>query len=83
MKAKNFPHFDRRWNVENTASETRNLISLKTAASLIDVDSKTIRNWIASGDIAGYRINGRLLRVDRSELLALVRPAQLAQGGVA
>ncbi|MEU5407425.1 MULTISPECIES: helix-turn-helix domain-containing protein [Nocardia] len=69
--------------MENTASETRNLISLKTAASLIDVDSKTIRNWIASGDIAGYRINGRLLRVDRSELLALVRPAQLAQGGVA
>lgn len=69
--------------MEDTASETRNLISLKTAAALIDVDSKTIRNWIASGDIAGYRINGRLLRVERSELLALVRPAQLTQGGVA
>ncbi|MEU4811875.1 helix-turn-helix domain-containing protein [Nocardia fluminea] len=55
---------------------------MKTAAALIDVDSKTIRNWIASGDIAGYRINGRLLRVERAELLALVRPAQLATGGV-
>nr|WP_228537713.1 helix-turn-helix domain-containing protein [Nocardia sp. XZ_19_231] len=56
---------------------------MKTAAALIDVDSKTIRNWIAAGDIAGYRINGRLLRVERSELLALVRPAELAAGGVA
>jgi excisionase family DNA binding protein len=69
--------------VDKSASESRNLISLKTAAALIDVDSKTIRNWIAAGDIAGYRINGRLLRVERSELLALVRPAELAAGGVA
>lgn len=69
--------------MDKSASESRNLISLKTAAALIDVDSKTIRNWIASGDIAGYRINGRLLRVERSELLALVRPAELTTGGVA
>ncbi|WP_370585482.1 helix-turn-helix domain-containing protein [Nocardia sp. XZ_19_231] len=69
--------------MDKSASESRNLISLKTAAALIDVDSKTIRNWIAAGDIAGYRINGRLLRVERSELLALVRPAELAAGGVA
>ncbi|WP_328712260.1 helix-turn-helix domain-containing protein [Nocardia salmonicida] len=69
--------------MDKSASESRNLISLKTAAALIDVDSKTIRNWIAAGDIAGYRINGRLLRVERAELLALVRPAELAAGGVA
>ncbi|WP_406272495.1 helix-turn-helix domain-containing protein [Nocardia sp. NBC_00881] len=74
--------------VEKTFVETpeaRNLISLKTAAALIDVDTKTIRNWIAAGDLNGYRINGRLLRVERDELLALVRPAVLAtySGGAA
>jgi excisionase family DNA binding protein len=69
--------------VDKSATESRDLISLKTAAGLIDVDAKTIRNWIAAGDIAGYRINGRLLRVERSELLSLVRPAELTSGGVA
>ncbi|MFF2082850.1 helix-turn-helix domain-containing protein [Nocardia sp. NPDC058176] len=69
--------------MDKSATESRDLISLKTAAALIDVDSKTIRNWIAAGDIAGYRINGRLLRVERAQLLALVRPAELTPGGVA
>lgn len=69
--------------MDKSATEARDLISLKTAAALIDVDSKTIRNWISAGDIVGYRINRRLLRVERSELLALVRPAEATAGGVA
>ncbi|MEU4417321.1 helix-turn-helix domain-containing protein [Nocardia salmonicida] len=69
--------------MDKSATESRNLISLKTAAALVDVDSKTIRNWIAAGDIAGYRINGRLLRVERAELLALIRPTTLTSGGAA
>ncbi|WP_280471821.1 helix-turn-helix domain-containing protein [Nocardia cyriacigeorgica] len=67
------------------ARQARNLISVRTAAALIDVDAKTIRNWIAAGDLNGFRVNGRLLRVERDELLALVRPAALAgnRGGAA
>ncbi|MEV6322428.1 helix-turn-helix domain-containing protein [Nocardia sp. NPDC051787] len=70
--------------MDKASTEARNLISLKTAAALIDVDTKTIRNWIAAGDLNGFRVNGRLLRVERDELLALIRPAAtVINGGVA
>lgn len=55
-------------------SDSRRLISLKTAATLVDVDAKTIRNWIAAGHLRGFRVNGHLLRVHRAELLALIQP---------
>ncbi|BDT95939.1 MULTISPECIES: helix-turn-helix domain-containing protein [Nocardia] len=57
-----------------SGSDARRLISLKTAANLVDVDAKTIRNWIAAGHLRGFRINGHLLRVNHAELLALVQP---------
>ncbi|MGW4716757.1 helix-turn-helix domain-containing protein [Nocardia sp. NPDC004260] len=70
--------------MDKASTEARNLISLKTAAALVDVDTKTIRNWIAAGDLNGFRVNGRLLRVERDELLALIRPAAtVIHGGVA
>ncbi|MBF6164896.1 MULTISPECIES: helix-turn-helix domain-containing protein [Nocardia] len=70
--------------MDKASTEARNLISLKTAAALVDVDTKTIRNWIAAGDLNGFRVNGRLLRVERDELLALIRPAAtVINGGVA
>ncbi|WP_435590775.1 helix-turn-helix domain-containing protein [Nocardia sp. bgisy118] len=69
--------------MDKATAEARNLISLKTAAALVDVDAKTIRNWIAAGDIAAYRVNGRLLRVERDELLSLIRPASVLEGGAA
>lgn len=60
----------------------RGLISLKTAAALMDVDPKTIRNWISAGHLRGYRVNARMLRVDRNELMALVEPlsVQISDG---
>ena len=67
--------------MEKTSTEARNLISLKTAAALVDVDTKTIRNWIAAGDLNGFRVNGRLLRVERDELVALIRPTALVSEG--
>ncbi|MFE9323554.1 helix-turn-helix domain-containing protein [Nocardia sp. NPDC052278] len=70
--------------MERTSTEARNLISLKTAAALVDVDTKTIRNWIAAGDLSGFRVNGRLLRVERDELLALIQPTTMfVDGGAA
>ncbi|MGW4244050.1 helix-turn-helix domain-containing protein [Nocardia sp. NPDC004722] len=52
----------------------QNLISLKTAAALVEVDPRTIKNWIKSGDLQGFRVRGRMWRIDREELLALARP---------
>ncbi|WP_054813390.1 helix-turn-helix domain-containing protein [Nocardia arizonensis] len=70
--------------MDKASEKLRNLISLKTAAALVDVDAKTIRNWITAGDITAYRVNGRLLRVERDELMSLVRPTTgVTQGGAA
>ncbi|MBF6296806.1 helix-turn-helix domain-containing protein [Nocardia amamiensis] len=51
------------------------LITVRTAASLVDVDAKTIKNWIKAGDLQGWLVNGRRWRVRRTAVLALVQPA--------
>ncbi|WP_157187475.1 helix-turn-helix domain-containing protein [Nocardia vinacea] len=51
------------------------LISVKTAASLVGVDAKTIKNWIKAGHLDGWLLNGRFWRVRREAVLAMVRPA--------
>ncbi|MEU7633845.1 helix-turn-helix domain-containing protein [Nocardia sp. NPDC049220] len=58
-----------------SADTPTGLINLKTAASLIDVDVKTLKNWIKAGRIRGFLVNGRLWRVQRDELLGLVQVA--------
>ncbi|WP_433714463.1 helix-turn-helix domain-containing protein [Nocardia sp. CA-084685] len=50
------------------------LITVRTAASLVDVDAKTIKNWIKAGDLQGWLVNGRRWRVRRAAVLALVQP---------
>ncbi|WP_328410959.1 helix-turn-helix domain-containing protein [Nocardia sp. NBC_00403] len=70
--------------MDRTSIEARNLISLKVAAAMVDVNTKTIRNWIATGDLEGFRVNGHLLRVKRDQVLALIEPtAVVADGGAA
>ncbi|WP_107656032.1 helix-turn-helix domain-containing protein [Nocardia suismassiliense] len=62
----------------------RDLISLKKAAALVDVEPKTIRNWISAGLLQGYKLNDQLWRVDRREVLDLARPVAIdASDGVA
>ncbi|MFD0362743.1 helix-turn-helix domain-containing protein [Nocardia sp. GCM10030253] len=62
----------------------KDLINLRTAAALVAVDVKTIKNWIKAGDLQGFLVNGRMWRVQRDELLGLVRPAALSDSeGVA
>ena len=68
---------------ERAGGAPRGLISLRTAAALVDVDPKTIRNWISAGHLQGFRVNSRLLRVDRGELLALVQPVATTPDGAA
>ncbi|MGY2061690.1 helix-turn-helix domain-containing protein [Nocardia gipuzkoensis] len=58
----------------------RDLVSLKKAAALVDVQPQTIRNWIAAGLLQGYKLN-QLWRVDRREVLALARPVAVDPSG--
>ncbi|BAW08748.1 conserved hypothetical protein [Nocardia seriolae] len=42
----------------------------------MQVDIKTIYRWIDSGYLTAYRVGPRLLRVERSELLAVAKPIE-------
>ena len=50
----------------------RHYESVSEAAARVGVSTKTIRRWIASGQLAGYRMGPRLLRVDPDDVDAML-----------
>ena len=58
----------------------RRLESIPNAAEYVDVSTKTVRRMIARGDLTGYRVGPRLIRVDLNELDAMLRPIPTAGG---
>lgn len=65
----------------NPAPSSR-LVALKVAADRFDCSERTIRRMISAGELRGFRVGKRLLRVDADELDALARVIPTA-GGVA
>ncbi len=61
----------------------RRLARLSTAAEYAGVCTKTIRRRIAAGDLTGYRMGPRLIRVDLNELDAMLSPIPSAGGAAA
>lgn len=51
---------------------SRRLASLADAADYTGVSTQTIRRRIACGDLTGYRMGARLIRVDLAELDAML-----------
>jgi len=56
------------------ARPARRLESLSSAADYADVCPRTVRRWIATGLLTGYRAGPKLLRVDLNELDAMLTP---------
>lgn len=52
------------------------LLSVEEAASLVKVDRSTIRRWIRSGALPGYRVGRRFVRVKRDDLAQMIAPAK-------
>jgi len=52
--------------------------SQQMAAEYAGVCVKTIRRWISSGQLTGYRAGPKLIRVDLDELDALLSPIPTA-----
>jgi excisionase family DNA binding protein len=50
------------------------LIGLTEAAQRCDVHHRTIRRWIAAGDLDAVRVGKRLLKVDAAQLDRLMQP---------
>lgn len=61
-------HHSRRW------------ISQLEAAERLGVTDRTIRNLIARGDLTGYRLGRRTIRLDVDEVDACLRPIPTAGG---
>lgn len=54
--------------------ETPNdLISTTAAGKLLSLTPETIRQWVTSGKVQGYRV-GRLIKVSRAAVLGTVKP---------
>lgn len=45
-----------------------NMLSMDDAARRYGVSTKTVRRWIASGQINAIRVGPRLIRIDADEL---------------
>lgn len=57
----------------------RRWLSQQEAAAYLGVTDRTIRAYVARGTIKGHRITGsRLVRIDRDDLDALLRPIPTA-----
>jgi excisionase family DNA binding protein len=48
------------------------IVSIAAAADHYDLSRQTVRRWIASGKITGYRVGPRLIRVDLEEIEAKI-----------
>lgn len=69
--------------MSQTSAPHRRLFNQVEAAEYLGVTDRTIRNYIARGNLRAERIRGsRLIRIRQSDLDALMRPVPSA-GGVA
>ena len=56
-------------------------LSTAEAAEFIGVSPRTIRHYIATGVLTGYRVGPRILRIPLSEVEALLEPIPTAAVG--
>lgn len=59
---------------KSQAPASNRYVRQEAAAERWDVSVDTIRRLIAAGKITGYRLNGRVIRVDVAEVDACFRP---------
>jgi excisionase family DNA binding protein len=55
--------------------------SLKQAAEQHNCNERTLRRYIASGRLTGYRFGPRMIRIDLNELDALMAPIPTVRAG--
>ncbi len=56
------------------------LLTPREAAALLKINERTIRRWVASGKVAGFRVGGRReIRIKRADLLTMLHPAEVQE----
>jgi excisionase family DNA binding protein len=64
----------------SSTTATRRLVAIDQAAEYVSCNPRTIRRRISDGQLTGYRMGPRLLRVDLNELDDLLRPIPAGGG---
>lgn len=64
-----------------TESTSRRIASINDAAEYAGVSTRTIRRYIASGRLTGYRIGPRLIKINLAEVDALLSPIPTVGAG--
>lgn len=59
--------------VTREAILARRLIRLEAAAEQLDCSTRTVRRFVAAGDLTAFRVGKRMIRVDLNEVDALLR----------
>ena len=59
----------------------RRFISQEEAAEYVGCDVRTIRRKIAAGELHGYRLGEKVIRVDLREVEQLLKPIPTTQTG--
>lgn len=62
-------------------SPHKRFVTLADAADFLSVTERTVRNYIARGQLTGYRLGARTIRVDVRELETLATPIPTVAGG--
>lgn len=65
-------------NVKNAIAEPA---TLEHAADYLACSVKTIRRMISKGELTGYRVGARMIRVDMAEIYAISRVIPTAGEG--
>lgn len=65
------------------SSPTPRFISLAEAADMLGVTEKTIRRYIASGDLQAARLGRRVIRIREDHVAGLLQPIPTAGPGFA
>lgn len=65
----------------STTTTARRWLTQGEAAERLGVTDRTIRAFIARGDLPGYRLGGRSVRVDANDVDALLRRIPTVGGG--
>lgn len=68
---------------ERQTAGPRSFITLAEAADHLSVTERTVRNYIARGQLTGYRVGPRAIRVDAAELDRMLVPIPTAAGDAA
>jgi excisionase family DNA binding protein len=60
--------------------ESPDLVSIERAAQFLSVTTRTVRQWIKTGDLPAKRLGKRMIRIDFEDLRLFCKPVHHRYG---